>query len=81
MKLNRVKRSLPLVVVITPPLPWDGGTARTAIQVHAVKLIDIRLWGPLPEMHRNIKRLQTKPADLDQNLKKSTTLRRVFVAF
>ena len=32
-----------VVVVITPPLPWDGGTTRTAIQVHAVKLIEIRL--------------------------------------
>ena len=31
------------VVVITPPLPRDGGTARTAIQVHAVNLIEIRL--------------------------------------
>ena len=30
-------------VVIIPPLPRDGGTARTAIQVHAVKLIEIRL--------------------------------------
>ena len=32
-----------VVVVITPPLPRDGGTARTAIQVHAVNLIEIRL--------------------------------------
>ena len=31
-----------VVVVITPPLPRDGGTARTAIQVHAVNLIEIR---------------------------------------
>ena len=31
------------VCVFTPPLPWDGGTARTVIQVHAVNLIDIRL--------------------------------------
>ena len=30
-----------VVVVITPRLPWDGGTARTAIQVHAVSLIEI----------------------------------------
>ena len=39
-----------VVVVITPPLPWDGGTARTAIQVHAVNLIEIRLgkrWQPI----------------------------------
>ena len=32
-----------VVVVITPPFPRDGGTARTAIQVHAVNLIEIRL--------------------------------------
>ena len=39
-----------VVVVITPPLPRDGGTARTAIQVHAVNLIEIRLgerWQPI----------------------------------
>ena len=30
-------------VVITPPLPLDEGTARTAIQVHAANLIEIRL--------------------------------------
>ena len=29
--------------MITPPLPQDGGTARTAIQIDAVDLIDIRL--------------------------------------
>ena len=28
-------------VVVTPPLPRDGGTARTAIQVHAVNLIEL----------------------------------------
>ena len=32
-----------VAVVITPPLPRDGGTARTTIQVHAVNLIEIRL--------------------------------------
>ena len=39
-----------VVVVITPPLPQDGGTARTAIQVHADNLIEIRLgetWQPI----------------------------------
>ena len=39
-----------VVVVITPPLPLDGGTARTSIQVHAVNLIEIRLgvrWQPI----------------------------------
>ena len=29
--------------MITPSLPRDGGTARTAIQVHAVNLIEVRL--------------------------------------
>ena len=36
--------------VVTPPLLRDGGTARTAIQVHAVNLIEIRLeeiWQPI----------------------------------
>ena len=32
-----------VVVVITPPLPRDRGTARMALQVHAVNLIEIRL--------------------------------------
>ena len=32
-----------VVVVTTPPLPRDGDTARTAIQIHAVNLIKIRL--------------------------------------
>ena len=31
------------VVVITFLFPRDGGTARTAIQVHAANLIEIRL--------------------------------------
>ena len=31
------------VVVITPPLSRNGGTARTAIQVHGVNLNEIRL--------------------------------------
>ena len=38
------------VVVISSPLPRDGGTARTAIQVHAVSLIKIRpgeRWQPI----------------------------------
>ena len=30
-----------VVVVITPPLPWDGGTAQMANQVRAVNLIDL----------------------------------------
>ena len=33
----------PVVVVIPPPLPRGRGTAQTAIQVHAVNLIQIRL--------------------------------------
>ena len=39
-----------VVVMITPPLPRDVGTARTANQVHAVNLIEIRLgerWQPI----------------------------------
>ena len=36
-------RRVVVVVVTTLPLPRDGGTARTAIQVHAVNLIEIRL--------------------------------------
>ena len=39
-----------VVVVITPALPRDGDTARTAIHVHAVNLIKIRLgerWQPI----------------------------------
>ena len=41
----RVKQSFLIVVVVAiiPPLPQDGGTARTAIQGHAVHLIEIRL--------------------------------------
>ena len=36
--------------VVTPPLPWDGGTEWIAIQNHAVNLIEIRLgerWQPI----------------------------------
>ena len=36
------KRPVIVVVVITPPLPRDGGTVQTTIQVHAVNLIEIR---------------------------------------
>ena len=39
-----------MIVVITLPLSQDGGTARTAIKVHAVNLIEIRLgerWQPI----------------------------------
>ena len=39
-----------VVVVIIPSLPRNGGTARTAIQVHAFNLIEIRLgerWQPI----------------------------------
>ena len=56
MTLLRYAKKLPhpsipaVVVVITPPLPRDEGKARTAIQVHTVNLIDIRLgerWQPI----------------------------------
>ena len=33
----------PCLFVVTPPLPHDGGTVRTAIQVHAINLLEIRL--------------------------------------
>ena len=39
-----------VVVLITPPLPRDGGTTGMAIQVHVVNLIEIRLgkrWQPI----------------------------------
>ena len=35
--------SFVVFVVVITPLSRDGGTARTAIQVHAVNLIEIRL--------------------------------------
>ena len=38
------------VCLFTPPLPRDGGTAQTAIRIHAVNLIEIRLeerWQPI----------------------------------
>ena len=41
-KINSSKNVV-VVVVITPPLPRDGGTARTAIQVIAVNLFETRL--------------------------------------
>ena len=42
-------------VVMTPLLPRDGGTTGTAIQVHAVNIIDIRLgerWQPISNKSR-----------------------------
>ena len=42
-KRNYLRKLVVVVVVITPPLSRDGGTARTLIQVHAVNLIEIRL--------------------------------------
>ena len=36
-----VKPFSAFVVVVIPPLPRDGGTAQTAIQVHAVNLIEL----------------------------------------
>ena len=41
--MREKRKEVVVVVVITPSLPRDGGTARTAIQVHAVNLIEIRL--------------------------------------
>ena len=48
--LKFVSISVVVVVVITPSLPRDRGTARMAIQVHAVNLIDImpgERWQPI----------------------------------
>ena len=39
-----------VVIMITPALPRDGDTARTAILIHAVNLIEIRIgerWQPI----------------------------------
>ena len=36
-----LKDKLVLAVRFTPPLHWDGGTARTTIHVHAVNLIEL----------------------------------------
>ena len=30
-----------LLLLLVYPLPWDGGMARTAIQVHAINLIEL----------------------------------------
>ena len=32
-----------VVVVITPPLPQSGSTVQTAIKIHAINVIEIRL--------------------------------------
>ena len=53
--LQKFSKTTVVVVVITPPLPRDGGTVRTAIQVHAVNLIDIKLgerWQPILNSHK-----------------------------
>ena len=50
MSLKGQNASRDGVVVVTPSLPQDGGTIPTAIQVHAVNLIEIRLgerWQPI----------------------------------
>ena len=39
--LLKMKIYAVVVVVITPPLPRDGGTARTGIRVHAVNLFEL----------------------------------------
>ena len=54
------------VVVVTSPLPRDGGTARTEIQVHAVNLINIRLgerWQPILNQFSVTGSLTTSKAD------------------
>ena len=42
--VSKHNKSCWLVGWFTPPLPWDGGTARTKIQVHAVNLTELG-WG------------------------------------
>ena len=43
IKLYRPKANLLTTQVgwFTLPLPWNGGMARTAIQVHAISLIEL----------------------------------------
>ena len=55
-----------ILFVVTPPLPRDGGTARTAIQVHAINLIEIRLgerWQPISNQSRVTGSPTTNKAD------------------
>ena len=40
-KSSYIQLSVIVVVVIAPPLFQDGGTAQTAVQVHAVNLIEL----------------------------------------
>ena len=40
---QRARFVVVVVVVITPPLPRDGGTARTAMKIHAVNLVKLGL--------------------------------------
>ena len=39
--MHMIQNLCVVVVVITPPLSRDGGTTRTAIQVHAINLIEL----------------------------------------
>ena len=62
---NTVSNSC-VVAVITPPLPRDEGTAQTAIQVHAVNLIEIRLgerWQSISNQSRVTGRPTTNKVD------------------
>ena len=52
MKIHLHITSLATIVAVAtaPPIPRDGGSARTAVQVHAVNLIVIRpeeRWQPI----------------------------------
>ena len=49
-----------VVAVITPPLPRDGSTAQTAIQVHAINLFEIRLGEGSFIVNNLIRRLNKK---------------------
>ena len=52
--------------MVTLPFPRDEGTARTAIQVHAVYLIEIRLvekWQPISSLSQITDSPTTNKAD------------------
>ena len=56
-----------VVVVITPPFPEDGGTAQTAIQVHAARLgWRLAWWGSTEKEASNLLGLRGKHQYSDQ---------------
>ena len=72
-----------LLVVITPPLHRDGGTARAAIQVHGVNLIKIKLgerWQPISNHSWMTGSPTTNKADCHWWVPKSRLLRHAGLA-